>query len=90
MGPGLQAAQAVHAAVEISLRHPEIVRRWHAESNNVVVVAAPDPSTYLGSDGCTSVVFREPDLGNIVSAVALLGPGARTACANLPLAGSRA
>lgn len=41
LAPGLQAAQAVHAALAWQVEHPETAARWMAESNTVAILEAP-------------------------------------------------
>lgn len=93
IGPGLQVAQAVHAAFAFGRDHPEETRKWLVESNFLVVVAVPDENALLdlitdaACRGITRTAVREPDIDDEVTAVAL-GPGtaAQKLCANLPLA----
>lgn len=91
--PGLQAAQAVHAAVEFSVSDPDAATRWHRDSNFLVVVSVSDELgvvDLIGRAKRAQVPFRavrEPDVGNEFTAV-VLGPGAgaRRLCSALPLA----
>lgn len=93
ISPGLQAAQAVHAAFAFQRDHPDEIRKWLVESNFLVIVAVPDEHALLdlivqaARRGITRTAVREPDIGDEVTAVAL-GPGigAQKLCANLPLA----
>lgn len=93
LSPGYQATQATHAALTFAIEHPALTRRWHDDSNYLVVLAAADESeliTYLdraASRGLKTTVFREPDLNDEVTAI-VIEPGeeARRLCANLPLA----
>ena len=91
--PGLQAAQAVHAAVEFAVSDPSTATRWHRESNFLVIVSVPDEGalTELLLRGVEAGVqvhsVREPDIGDELTAVAFEpGAGARKLCAELPLA----
>ena len=91
---GLQSAQAVHAGFSFAQKHPEITNDWLTDSQYLVIVSVPtsfhilelaDKAEQLGID---HVVWREPDLGNQPTAIALAPVDAsRTLCANLPLAG---
>lgn len=94
MPPGLQAAQAVHAAFQFYQAHPEITGRWLSDSNYLVLLAVPDEDALIelyteanmGRDLCALLV-REPDLGDEATAVALEpGEAAQKLCACLPLA----
>lgn len=63
--------QSAHAAIEFTLRHPDLV------PETLVLCAAPDEMALwwlLGNahqDGCIAVAFHEPDLGGQLTAVAL-------------------
>ena len=91
---GLQSAQAVHAGFSFATKHPEITNDWLTDSQYLVIVSVPtsfhilelaNKAEKLGID---HVVWREPDLGNQPTAIALAPVDAsRILCANLPLAG---
>lgn len=78
--PGLQMAQAVHAAVEYALANPALA----ASTPNTVVLTVPceDALVGLAEDG---ILFREPDLGDEATAYAEVSTGERFS--SLPLAG---
>lgn len=93
LDPGLQLAQAVHAAVEYTLEHPDDVRA----TPNVVVLSVPDEDTLLEwadvlSGFCSShlqsvkpySLFFEPDI-NSHTALCCISDGREFA--SLPLAG---
>lgn len=70
-----------------------MARAWFQVSNFLVVVAVPDElalaelATVSIEEGIVRSVFREPDLGNTITAVALEpGSTAQRLCAQLPLA----
>lgn len=93
MTPGLQAAQAVHAATQFFVAWPDVASRWLRDSNFLVIVTAPheDALAELAGlaveEGILRSITREPDLDNTITAVALEpGPIARRLCAQLPLA----
>lgn len=89
----MQLAQAVHAAFHFSLDWPAITRAWLEDSNFLVVVAVPDGlelaalGILAAEEGIAMTTVHEPDLNNILTAIAL-EPGrvARRLCAQLPLA----
>ena|ERR1700742_4547175 len=79
--PGLQLAQACHAAREWTLAHPQI-----DVGDNLVVLHVPDEQALLELRGAASsyLLFREPDLQNAATALALPGE-ARRRLSSLPL-----
>jgi peptidyl-tRNA hydrolase len=87
------AAQAVHAAFEFSVHHPDLVRQWNVESNFLVVVAVPDEPSLIalasraGAADIVRHVVHEPDVNYEATALALEpGDAARRLCSSLPLA----
>ena len=86
--PGLQAAQACHALRLFSAEHPEEDRAWYEGSNNLVLLQIPDEKELLALrdqvNGCPASLFREPDVDDEATALAL-GPGSRRLISNLPL-----
>lgn len=81
LAPGLQLAQAVHAATAFALAHPERA----SSTPNVVVLAVPDEAALLSFADSAGVVFREPDVGDEATAFATVSDSTRFSC--LPLAG---
>lgn len=93
LSPGLQLAQAVHAAFQFFSEWPSLARAWTEDSNFLVVVAVSDEAaladlaTTAVEEGIVRTIVREPDLDNAITAVALQpGADARRLCAQLPLA----
>lgn len=87
LSPGLQLAQAVHAAFHASVFWPDQIRRWHLESNFLVVLASPDPLAEAQRIGTEFVTVREPDLDYAITAVVFLPSEHVTrGLSNLPLA----
>ena len=92
LSPGMQVAQASHAAFELSLRYPNAISDWHDVSNYVVCLSSNDLRSVvnrLQEHPESSVVrIHEPDLeGNPLVALAVRPShhvGAMLAC--LPLA----
>lgn len=88
---GVQACQATHAALDFALAHPGLVGDWHASSNTLVLLAAPDELAlgWLCDDaaavGLRVVRFHESDLGHALTAAAL-EPAAHRFVSHLPLA----
>lgn len=89
--PGQQAVQACHAMREFGFEHPEEDRRWHSTSNTLALLAVPNEEKLLHlvhkarCKGLRLALFREPDRGNELTAVAL-EPKARTLLRGLGLA----
>lgn len=90
--PGLQAAQLVHAATEFMSEYPEMAAAWRRDSNCVALLAVPDEASLKALAGRARIravtsEFREPDLGNSLTAVAVSPTaGGRRVCGGLPLA----
>ncbi|HSR86979.1 MAG TPA: hypothetical protein VLM11_22590 [Streptosporangiaceae bacterium] len=92
MGPGFQACQAIHAAIEFALAFPALAVAAPA----VVLLASGDELSlgWLREDavaaGLRHTSFHEPDLNDALTALAL-EPAASRLVAGLPLAlaGSR-
>jgi hypothetical protein len=80
-----------HAALDLAVSHPDLVGRWHASSNTLVVLCTPDEPSLrwlcheVAAAGLTCVTFHEPDLGGALTAAAL-EPGAAALVSHLPLA----
>lgn len=80
--PGLQAAQAVHAAIGFALEFPRLI------PDTVILVGVPGEQALavLCGEAFSYATFavREPDLDNQLTAVAL-EPSAAIYCRGLPL-----
>lgn len=91
--PGRQVAQACHAARQFMEDHPLTERQWFETSNTLAVLSVPDLGALLAFWGRTemlglrSSLFREPDLGDEPTALALEpGKFSQRLCQCLPLA----
>lgn len=89
--PGLQIAQAVHAAFEFAHQHPDATTTWLEDSNYIVILSVPDEATLIehhtaASEAPTTLV-REPDIGDEATALAIGPSGYHRRLSNLPLAG---
>ncbi len=75
--PGLASAQAAHVFGEFREEHPEIAKAWRLASNTLVHLevgteeALHDLVALARLRQVAHTVWREPDLGNQVTAVAL-------------------
>ena len=92
--PGLQMAQAVHAAFGFAHDHPEITAEWLRDSQFVVVVSVPDEHSLVSlaatavSRELATVLWHEPDIDDELTAIAIApSPEATRLCSSLPLAG---
>ncbi len=93
MSGGYQATQSAHAALQFSVAFPDLTRKWHDESNYLVVLACADEAELLSLAERAAermlcyTVFREPDIGNEITAI-VIEPGDETSrlLSNLPLA----
>lgn len=89
--PGARAAQSAHTALAFAFTFPEAARRWHEQSNNIVLLEAPDEDALCALAhrarvaGVPCITFTEPDLGDATTGVAL-GPTGYRIVSNLPLA----
>ncbi len=88
-----QGVQSMHAAIQFAMEHPEVGRRWFEESNFLAWLRAPDENALYRlieraeRFGVKYSAFREPDLGNCITAVAFEpGKPGRKVCSGLPLA----
>jgi hypothetical protein len=84
--------QACHALRQFVADHPDEDRRWFETTNLLVILGARDAAALadLGAQararGISVATFREPDLGNALTAIAL-APSIRSKrlCRGLPL-----
>jgi peptidyl-tRNA hydrolase len=90
--PGLQGAQMVHAAKLFGVEHPREDVDWYENSNNVVLLQVPSKEELVElaykatCAGLPVSIFREPDVNDEPTAIALLGRGAKRLVSSLPLA----
>ena len=77
LSPGQQAVQAAHALREFAAAYPALDAAWFATSNTLALLAVDDERAlwrllYEANErGMPCAVFREPDLGDAVTALAL-------------------
>ena len=81
--PGLQMAQACHAAREFAARYPALDAAWHQGHNNLVVLwlrneqELDEWSGRLVAADIPLAEFREPDLDGQRTAIAFSGAAKR-------------
>ena len=92
ISPGYQAVQAGHAAIQFQMEHPDIAKSWYNESNYLAFLSVEDENDlHILSQKCINKginisVFREPDIGNQITAIAIEPcDKAKKICSKLPL-----
>jgi len=83
----------MHASHVFAIEHPEAFKEWYHKSNYLAFLAAKSEHQLLAliqkaeMHGIRYSLFREPDLGNQITAICLESSEAsRRLCGNLPLA----
>lgn len=83
----------MHALQEFSIQHPDITKEWYSKSNYLGLLSVKDEHDLVvlmckaTGKGIRTAVFREPDIGDQVTAIALEpSPMSKKLCARLPLA----
>lgn len=91
-----QIPQAMHAAMEFSQQFKEECKAWHLRNNSVIVLAAKNDRELwefgqkLKREGVNFSEFREPDIGNELTAIAIVpNEKVKRLCSNFPLAGRK-
>lgn len=91
-----QIPQSNHAAMEFAAKYPAEFYDWHKRSNSIINLNCKNEldlikfGQKLSSRGIKFAEFREPDIGNELTAIAICpGSEIRKLCSNLPLAGKR-
>lgn len=92
LAPGVRAAQLCHGMRQWSAEKPEADKEWFEKSNTLVLLEVADEAELLklaeraSADGVACVSFREPDMNNALTAIAICGEYARKLLSQLPLA----
>lgn len=96
LSAGYQVAQVAHVTADWIKANPELSDKWHATSNSIIVVETEtsEALSHLLENaklkGIGVTVFREPDLGDEITAIAFApGNATRKLLANFPLAGKK-
>ena len=87
------AVQSIHAGIQFLMDHPEYGRSWFDQSNYLGLLSVDNEhklmeliALAINSDIKYSV-FREPDIDNQITAIALAPcPASKKICSKLPLA----
>ena len=91
LAPGLQIAQSGHALVAFQHEHASTYEEWHRSSNNLVCLSVKGKGELaklaydLTCRGVEVSLFREPDLGDEPTAIAVAPSGGKM-LSTLPLA----
>ncbi len=93
ISPGYQAVQACHAMRQFTEDHPEVDKEWFKVSNYLCLLSCKNEAELYAlvckakELGIKVSVFREPDIENEITAIAL-SPGEKTKelCSKLKLA----
>lgn len=91
LSPAQQAVQAAHALQAFNLLHPGLTRRWYDESNTLAMLEVTDEAklselaSVADAFGVEAARFREPDLGDSLTAIAI-GPAGKRLTRGLRMA----
>lgn len=85
--------QSIHAAIQFTFEHPETNREWFKNSNYLGFLSVANEKELerlierARSQGIKFSIFREPDIGDQITAIAL-EPGSKSKklCNHLQLA----
>lgn len=91
---GYQAVQAAHAAIDFQHEFPREASNWHNKSNYLIFLSVTDELQLkklvlkAAKKGIKITPFREPDLGDELTAIALEpSEASRKLTSSLPLMG---
>ena len=93
LAPGYQVVQTAHAMADFGIQYPREFQQWHSSSNYLACLSVKDEQSLqslaskLLGEGIKHIAFRESDLGNQITAIAI-EPSERTRkiCSSFPLA----
>jgi predicted transcriptional regulator len=77
LAPGYQAVQSAHAIPQYAIEHPESFKDWYHNSNYLIILSTINEQSLefliakLKSKGLKYSVFREPDINNQITSVAI-------------------
>lgn len=93
IGAGYQGVQSIHAAIQFAMEHPTTNKEWFEKSNYLGFLSVTNEEELLrlaekaASLGIECSIFREPDIDNQVTAIAIApGTKSKKLCSNLNLA----
>ena len=96
LSAGYQTAQIAHATADFIMNNPQLAKQWHTVSNSVIILEAKN-AEHLSelqetaeTRGIITTEFREPDLGDEITAVTFApGVATRKLLSSLPCAGRK-
>ena len=77
LAPGYQLVQSAHAIADFSIHFPMEFKQWHSSSNYLACLSVKDEESLqalvskLLSENIKHIAFRESDLGNQITAIAI-------------------
>lgn len=77
LSPGYQSVQPAHALAEFATVYPKIFGHWHKEHKNLIILSVANELALLDlfkqaqDRGIKGVLFREPDIDDEATAIAL-------------------
>lgn len=90
---GYQGVQSIHAAIQFAMEHPDTNKEWFEKSNYLGFLSVSNEEELVrlaeraSSLGIECSVFREPDVDNQVTAIAIApGNKSKKLCSDLKLA----
>lgn len=93
LGKAYMSVQAIHAAIEFQHQHTEYAECWHKQSNYLGFLSVNNEEDLqkliekATENDIKFSVFREPDIGNQITAIALApGQKSKKLCSSLRLA----
>lgn len=93
ISPGYQAVQSCHAIRQFTAEYPDVDQEWFTKSNYLALLSVKDLDELeqLYTDaieaGLRVSAFREPDIGDEITAIAIEPhPATIELCKTLPLA----
>ena len=93
MSAGYQAVQSIHSAIDFIFKFPFLSYRWRNRSNYLACLSVKDESELISliqkleKDGIRHSIFREPDIENQITAIAVEpSEKSQKICSGLPLA----